>query len=146
MHGPVVLLYLNMKTAATIFKLFSDVTRLRTLMLLGRAELCVCQIMGVLGVSQPLVSRNLAMLEGAGLLDERRSGKLVFYKLKKHLPEPQATLIKVVKGLTRDDEVFVIDINSLTDCMDYQKKAGSCDMKTFLAFMKKQRAKAGRKA
>ena len=131
-----------MKGTANIFKLFSDVTRLRTLMLLSRAELCVCQIMGVLGVSQPLVSRNLSMLATAGLLDERRSGKLVFYKLKKHLDDPFVSIVKVVKSLTKDDEVFSIDINSLEDCMDYQKKMGSCDMKTFLDFMEKQRAKA----
>lgn len=111
-------------------------------MLLGRAELCVCQIMGVLGVSQPLVSRNLSMLNSAGLLDERRSGKLVFYKLKRQLDDPYSTLVKVIKGLTKDDSVFAIDLDSLDDCMAYQKKAGSCDMKTFLEFMEKQRAKA----
>lgn len=133
-----------MKAAASIFKLFSDVTRLRTLMLLSRAELCVCQVMGVLGVSQPLVSRNLSMLNNAGLLDERRSGKLVFYKLKKSLPEPKATMVRVVKGLTRDDKVFAIDINTLADCMEYQQKVGSCDMKTFLEFMDKQRAKVAK--
>lgn len=134
-----------MKATAGIFKLFSDVTRLRTLMLLGRAELCVCQIMGVLGVSQPLVSRNLSMLNSAGLLEERRDGKLVFYKLAKQLVEPYATIVKVVKGLTKDDDVFAIDLNSLEECMEYQKKEGSCDMKTFLKFMEKQRAKAGRR-
>ncbi len=133
-----------MKTVASIFKLFSDVTRLRTIMLLSRAELCVCQVMGVLGVSQPLVSRNLSMLNNAGLLDERRSGKLVFYKLSKSLPEPQATMVRVVKGLTRDDEIFKLDISTLADCMEYQKQVGSCDMKTFLEFMDKQRTKAAR--
>lgn len=134
-----------MKDVAGIFKLFSDVTRLRTLMLLGRAELCVCQIMGVLGVSQPLVSRNLSMLNNAGLLDERRSGKLVFYKLRKDLTEPYSTLVKVIKGLAKNDKVFSIDLNSLDECMEYQKKAGSCDMKTFLEFMEKQREVAGKK-
>ena len=134
-----------MKSTANTFKLFSDVTRLRTLMLLSRAELCVCQIMGVLGVSQPLVSRNLSMLNSAGLLDERRDGKLVFYKLKVQLAEPYATIVKVVKGLTKNDEIFEIDLNSLEECMEYQKKVGSCDMKTFLDFMEKQRKKVGRK-
>jgi len=135
-----------MKKVASIFKLFSDVTRLRTLMLLSRAELCVCQIMGVLGVSQPLVSRNLSMLSNAGLLDERRSGKLVFYKLRKNLDEPYSTISRVVKGLTKEDEIFAIDLNSLEECMAYQKKAGSCDMKTFLEFMEKQRARNNSKA
>ena len=134
-----------MKAVATIFKLFSDVTRLRTLMLLSRTELCVCQIMGVLGVSQPLVSRNLSMLNNAGLLEERRSGKLVFYRLRKRLGEPYSTIARLVKGLTKDDEIFRLDLNSLEECMDYQKKTGSCDMKTFLEFMEKQRAKNSKK-
>lgn len=134
-----------MKAVASIFKLFSDVTRLRTLMLLSRAELCVCQIMGVLGVSQPLVSRNLSMLNNSGLLDERRSGKLVFYRLRKKLDEPYATVVRLVKGLTKGDEIFRIDLDSLEECMEYQKKAGSCDMKTFLEFMEKQRVRKNRK-
>jgi len=114
-------------------------------MLLSRAELCVCQIMGVLGVSQPLVSRNLSMLNNAGLLEERRSGKLVFYKLRRHLDEPYTTITKVVRDLTRNDQIFAIDLNSLEECMAYQKKTGSCDMKTFLEFMEEQRAKNSKK-
>jgi hypothetical protein len=85
------------------------------------------------------------MLNNAGLLDERRSGKLVFYRLRKRLDEPYATVARLVKGLAKDDEIFKVDLSSLEECMDYQKKAGSCDMKTFLEFMEKQRAKNSKK-
>ena len=129
-----------MKAASSIFKIYSDTTRLRTLMLLSRAELCVCQIMGVLGVSQPLVSRNLSILNNAGLLNERREGKLVFYSMRQKIEEPHATIVDLIKKTSYDDKVFSLDLASLADCMEYQQKAGSCDMKTFLAYMKDRKS------
>lgn len=135
-----------MKTASGIsklMKLFSDETRLRTLMLLNGEELCVCQLMGILGVSQPLVSRNLAMLFDAGLLDERRQGKLIFYKIRPGLPEPQNGILKILLKEANADKVFMNDLKTLKSCKEFQKSAGSCDMKTFLEFMEKRRRKAG---
>ena len=111
-----------MKDTANLFKLFSDVTRLRILMLLSRAELCVCQIMGVLGVSQPLVSRNLSLLSNAGLLGERRDGKLMFYCVRPDLGEPHETLMGVIASELRSDELFSLDLASLSDCQAFQKK------------------------
>lgn len=131
-----------MKATSSIFKIYSDTTRLRTLMLLNRAELCVCQIMGVLGVSQPLVSRNLSILNAAGLLNERREGKLVFYSMRDKIDAPHSTIVEIVKSLASGDKVFSLDLASLADCMEYQEKAGSCDMKTFLAYMKERKAKS----
>ncbi|MGW8271895.1 MAG: ArsR/SmtB family transcription factor, partial [Thermodesulfovibrionales bacterium] len=63
-----------MKKIEDTFKLLSDGTRLRILMLLDRNELCVCQLMAILGVSQPLVSRNLSLLARGGFLEDRREG------------------------------------------------------------------------
>ena len=132
-----------MKKTAELFKLFSNDTRLRTLMLLTRQELCVCQIMAVLGVSQPLVSRNLAMLETAGLLKERRDGKLVYYSFNKNLPGPLNRIISIVKSELKNDPVFHEDLSSLKDCHEYQKKSGKCDMKTFLEFLDKRKKTRG---
>jgi ArsR family transcriptional regulator len=134
-----------MKNTARLFKLFSDETRLRTLMLLTVEELCVCQIMGVLGVSQPLVSRNLAMLSGAGLLNERREGKLVFYSFRKNSPSPLNRIMRVLKEQLKDNRGFREDLESLGDCHEFQKKTGRCDMKTFLEFMERQKKKRKRR-
>ncbi|MFN3396647.1 MAG: ArsR/SmtB family transcription factor [Thermodesulfovibrionales bacterium] len=128
-----------MKNVLRILKLLSDETRLRILMILMRRELCVCQIMAVLGISQPLISRNLALLDDAGLLNERREGKLVFYSLKKDLPPFIERLLKSISGELKDDEVTLIDLETLKDCYEYQKKSGRCDMKTFLVFMEERR-------
>ncbi len=134
-----------MKDLVKVFKILSDESRLRMLMLLTIEELCVCQIMGVLGISQPLVSRNISILSNAGLLDERREGKLIFYSIKKNLPETKDKLIKLLKKELKDDSIFKEDMESLVECHEYQKKTGKCDMKTFLEYMKKKKDSKGGK-
>ncbi len=133
-----------MKKTAGLFKLFSNETRLRTLVLLGRQELCVCQIMAVLGVSQPLVSRNLSLLENAGLLTERRDGKLIYYSMARDISEPIKKILSIIRKELKADPVMVQDLGALTDCQEFQKKSGRCDMKSFMAFMDEQRAKRAR--
>ena len=122
-----------------VFKLLSDQSRLRILLMLVRKELCVCQIMGVLGMAQPLVSRNLILLLKAGFLDARREGKMMFYRVKKELPPPLEDLVAIVKNELLDNSLFKDDLQSLKDCTEYQKKTGKCDMQTFLAYIKQRK-------
>ena len=134
-----------MKETERILKLLSDGTRLRIIMLLSKKELCVCQIMGVLGISQPLVSRNLNLMDAAGFLDEKREGKLVFYSLNKDMPPVAAKIISSLKEALKKDRVLGEDLKSLIDCEKFQKKAGKCDMKTFKDFISKKRNISSRK-
>jgi ArsR family transcriptional regulator len=133
-----------MTNVAKIMKLLSDATRLRILMLLTKRELCVCQIMGVLGISQPLVSRNLHLLQGAGFLKERKEGKLVFYSLSKDMEPVNLRIVRLLKGLLESDRILARDLKSLGECEEFRKKTGKCDMKTFSDFMKKRRKKIAR--
>jgi len=72
----------------TFFKMLADETRLALLVLLVRqAELCVCDLMKPLQLSQPKISRHLASLRESGLLIGRRQGQWVYYSLEKDLPE-----------------------------------------------------------
>ncbi|MBI5597598.1 MAG: winged helix-turn-helix transcriptional regulator [Elusimicrobia bacterium] len=64
-----------------MFKAFADGTRLRVLHLLAKGELCVCDIMAVLGAPQPKVSRHLSYLKRAGLVTVRREGAWRHYSL-----------------------------------------------------------------
>lgn len=64
-----------------IFRAFSDRTRLRILNLLRGGELCVCDLIDVLGVPQPKVSRHLAYLRRAGLVSARKDGLWSYYSL-----------------------------------------------------------------
>jgi ArsR family transcriptional regulator len=133
-----------MKDTARFLKLLSDENRLRILMLLGKRELCVCQLMGVLGVSQPLVSRNLSLLSSAGLLKERKDGKLSFYSMRRDLPRTADRVLRALRDDLREDPVFLEDLKSLGECYDFMKKTGKCDMKTFLEYMKKHKKKKKR--
>lgn len=75
-----------MKTAAAtpvdrMFRAFSDPTRLRILNLLLQGELCVCDLVDTLRMPQPTVSRHLAYLRDSDLVDVRRDGLWMYYKL-----------------------------------------------------------------
>ena len=69
------------RTADQIFRALSDRTRLRILALLGLGERCVCDLVAVLGLSQPKVSRHLAYLRRAGLVLARKEGHWSYYRL-----------------------------------------------------------------
>jgi ArsR family transcriptional regulator len=69
---------------AFLFKTLSDPTRLRLLNLLACGETCVCELADTLRVVQPKVSRHLAHLKRAGLVEARREGKWVHYQWAKH--------------------------------------------------------------
>jgi len=120
-------------------KVLSDMSRLRILMLLSGRELCVCQIMGVLGMSQPLVSRNLSLLLKAGFLDDRREGKMMFYTIRKSPAKIQRRLIEIIKDSLSGSVVLADDIKSLGECREFQKKTGKCGMDTYLAYMEKKK-------
>ena len=69
-------------------KALADQTRLRLLMLLvNTRELCVCEFTQALALSQPKISRHLAILREAGLLHDRKSGLWVYYRLNPELPQ-----------------------------------------------------------
>lgn len=72
----------KVKRQSRLFKALADVTRLKILMLLDVREMCVCEIMVALGLTQPTASHHLGILETAGLVKDRRDGKWVFYSLK----------------------------------------------------------------
>jgi len=64
-----------------MFRAFSDRTRLRILHLLQGGELCVCDLVRVIGAPQPTVSRHLAYLKKAGLVTARKQGLWMYYRL-----------------------------------------------------------------
>ncbi len=66
-------------------KAVSDETRVRILKLLEERELCVCQLMDILGMGQSTVSKHLGILKTAGLVESRRDGTWSFYRLSRTL-------------------------------------------------------------
>jgi ArsR family transcriptional regulator, arsenate/arsenite/antimonite-responsive transcriptional repressor len=93
----------TMKEAAQFFKTLADESRLKMLWLLfNRQELCVCDVMAVLDITQSKASRHLASLRHIGIASDRREGLWSYYSLcivedelaKEHLKLLQATLAK----------------------------------------------------
>lgn len=67
----------------TVYAALADPTRLRILSLLGDEEICVCHIHASLDVPQPTASRHLAYLKKSGLVQARRDGIWMHYRLAK---------------------------------------------------------------
>lgn len=86
----------------SLFKALADKTRLRILALLGNNEVCVCHIHDSLGLPQPTVSRHLAYLRRAGLVDTRRDGVWMHYQVARSLePHAQTILKAAVDAVTK---------------------------------------------
>ena len=66
---------------AETFKVLGDTTRVRILDALSRAELCVCDIARLLGLSESAVSHQLRLLRGMRLVRPRRDGRMIYYTL-----------------------------------------------------------------
>ena len=81
------------------FQMLADTTRLRISMLLqGQGELCVCELTHALELSQPKISRHLGQMREAGLVQTRRAGRWMYYRLH---PELQAWM-QAALGATHD--------------------------------------------
>jgi DNA-binding transcriptional ArsR family regulator len=63
------------------FKALADETRIRIFKLLEVREMCVCEVMVALNLTQPTASHHLRILENAGLVKDRKEGKWVFYSV-----------------------------------------------------------------
>ena len=70
-----------MKDFVQLMKALSDETRLRIFSLLLERECCVCEVMQALDISQTRASRNLGILQHAGLLKTNRNGLWVLYSI-----------------------------------------------------------------
>ena len=64
-----------------LFRALADPTRLRLLNLIADREICVCFLVEILRIGQPKVSRHLAYLRRAGIVESRREGKWMHYRL-----------------------------------------------------------------
>ena len=70
-----------MKTFRLLMQALADETRLRMLMALRKTELCVCQIQALLKLAPSTVSVHMRLLHHTGLVEKRRQGKWVYFRL-----------------------------------------------------------------
>jgi len=89
-----------------LFRALADRTRLRLLNLMGRDEVCVCYLVEVLKTNQPKISRHLAYLRRAGIVETRRDGKWMHYKVVEPADRNAAQVLRNIRDwLTNDREM-----------------------------------------
>ncbi|HEX8188665.1 MAG TPA: metalloregulator ArsR/SmtB family transcription factor [Pyrinomonadaceae bacterium] len=95
------------------FAALADRTRLRLISLMALDEICVCFFVEVLGTNQPKISRHLAYLRRAGLVEARRDGKWMHYRLAEPPDERAARVFREVLGWLAEDSEMKRDRQSL---------------------------------
>jgi ArsR family transcriptional regulator len=78
---------LDVRPLSRLFRALGDETRIRIVALLAHGELCVCHLEKALDLSQPNASRQLGVLKNADIVEARRDGTWVYYKLSEQTHE-----------------------------------------------------------
>lgn len=97
MHTPPYLRAPAVADLDTLFKGFADPTRIRILNVLAAGELCVCDIVTLLRLVQPTVSRHLAYLRRTGLVEARPELKFTYYWLAEPKGDIYRNLLRCVR-------------------------------------------------
>jgi ArsR family transcriptional regulator len=94
---------MDLKHASQHFRLLSDSTRLRLLMLVDQEELSVAELAAITQLAQPRVSTHLAKLKEAGLVSDRRQGVSVYYRMSGNITDSSLdALWKLLRTNTSD--------------------------------------------
>lgn len=112
----------TLATTPDLFRAFADPTRLRIINLLLEGEVCVCDLCSVLDEIQPKVSRHLAYLRRAGLVEVRQAGKWKHYRIRPGVRGVERRLVNCVKSCLREIVVLQQDLDRLQN-----EKSGCCD-------------------
>lgn len=86
-----------------LFKILGDETRLRILNLLTKQNLCVCELVDILGLPQPKISKHIAKLRSINLVETERNEQYIYYSINKE----KVDYIKILNA------VFEIENNTL---------------------------------
>ena len=96
-----------------VFRALGDETRVRMVALLTHGELCVCHLEQALGLSQPNCSRQLGILKSAGIVDSRREGTWVYYRITDQDHEPVKHVLDVLGATFSTQRALRADLNRL---------------------------------
>src|SRR4249919_3347698 len=110
----------DLATLDRVFKALADPTRIRILGLLASSEICVCHIHESLRLSQPLVSRHLAYLRRSGLVEARKEGLWVYYRLAARRDDMTKNLLDAVYHVVGHLPAVAKDAKCL------ERKTGCC--------------------
>ena len=108
-----------------LFKGFADSTRLRILNLLAAGELCVCDMVNILRLPQPTVSRHLAYLRRMGLVQATRDLKFAHYRLAEPKHTVHANLLNCVRSCFRGIPALDVE-RAHAEARARERAAASC--------------------
>ena len=97
----------------TLFAALADRTRLRLLNLMQGREVCVCYFVEILDETQPKVSRHLAYLRRAGIVNARRDGKWIHYSVARPEDPSAAAVLDATLAAIEGDRQMVRDRTAL---------------------------------
>jgi len=104
-----------MQSEAAIFKVLSDPTRLRLAVLLSlRAETCVCELAQAIGAADFNISRHLSIMRAAGLVEARREGTWMFYRLSAARTRLEERLLACLRECLADHPTVQSDLKRLS--------------------------------
>jgi ArsR family transcriptional regulator, arsenate/arsenite/antimonite-responsive transcriptional repressor len=104
---------LDVRSASRLFKALGDETRLRIVALLSHGELCVCHLESALELSQSNTSRQLGVLKNAGVVEPRRDGNWVYYRLAPQVDELCRVQLKALRSAFARRDVLRRDVERL---------------------------------
>lgn len=109
-----------------LFSALSNEIRLRCLMLMQlEGELCVCELTHALDLSQPMVSRHLAVLRDTGIVSDRRAGQWIYYRIRSELSSWATEIISITAHANYTAPVFLKDLTALKE-MPNRPEAACC--------------------
>ncbi len=101
---------MTLRAYEDVMKAVSDPTRVRILKILEGGELCVCQVIAVVGLGQSTISKHLFLLRAAGLIKDRKDRKWVHYSLDGKNGNPYAAeMLRNLREWLNDDPVVARD-------------------------------------
>lgn len=109
---------LSMDNFVAIAKALSDTNRVRAILALRKGELCVCQIIELLGLAPSTISKHMTILKQAGLVESRKEGRWVYYRTaeRKNSSLAQGMTKLMLSVLAQDEQVQSDDtrLNEIT--------------------------------
>ena len=117
-----------MNDVVNIFKALADPTRLRISLLLRERELCVCELMFILGMEQSRVSHHMRVLREAGLAEDVRDGRWIIYRV----PEVARPLLEGILAGPLRERIDLSgeasgDATKLEDCIRENVRGRVCE-------------------
>lgn len=117
-----------MQQVTSIAQALSDESRVRALLALREGELCVCQLIALLGLAPSTVSKHMSVLMAAGLIARRKEGRWHYYRLARSTgASPEAGALRWVIGALKDSPALAADASALCCIRDQPlEEAAAC--------------------